>query len=65
MEQQLLTTADLAARYGVAIRTAAGWMRRYPWPNKQQLGRIWIVPESDLEGWVPPTRGNRTSKPRQ
>jgi predicted site-specific integrase-resolvase len=61
----LLTTADLAARYAVSPRTVNGWCRRGRFPNARKKGRDWWIPETDLEGFVPPARGNRTRSSRR
>lgn len=60
----LLTTADLAERYEVAESTARAWCARGRFPNaiegpRTGSGRVWLVPEADLEGWEPPKPGRR------
>lgn len=61
-----LTTSELAERYGVSHSTARGWCtsgKFFPHARLVQTlrGDVWVVPESDLEGFVPPRRG---PKPR-
>jgi hypothetical protein len=57
-----LTTADIAARYGKDYRTATRWCQRRLFPNlikgrRTASGAIYLIPESDLEGFTPPRRG--------
>jgi len=58
-----LTTTDLAARYHVGAATARRWIATGQFPNAYRLGgtdkkaALWLVPESDLEGFVQPRRG--------
>jgi hypothetical protein len=57
-----LTTADIAARYGKNYRTATRWCQRGLFPHlikgrKTATGAIYLIPESDLEGFTPPRRG--------
>ena len=60
-----LTTSELAERYNVSHSTARGWCTSGFFPNarldKTPRGDFWVVPESDLEGFVKPRRG---PKPR-
>ena len=61
-----VTAADIAARYGVGYRTAARWCQRGLFPHMvtgPKAGRdpIYLIPESDLEGFIPPRRGRPTS----
>jgi hypothetical protein len=57
-----LTTAEIAKRYGVQARTVTRWCQRGLFPNAQLgpktgSGAIYLVPEIDLVGFVPPERG--------
>jgi hypothetical protein len=66
-----LTTADIAARYGKNYRTATRWCQRGLFPHlikgrKTASGAIYLIPESDLEGFMPPQRGRpAAAKPRR
>lgn len=58
----LLTTQQVAERYGVEVQTVSGWCRRGLFPNvvlgpKTGRGAIYLIPESDLEGFEPPRPG--------
>jgi hypothetical protein len=60
--EKFLTTQQIAERYGVSQRTANHWCLQKRFPNalhtvKTGIGRIWLVPESDLDGFEPPARG--------
>ena len=63
-----LTTADVAERLGVSAITARWWCRRGMFPNAREQqtprGPVWVIPESDLEGFTPPKRTGRPSKPK-
>lgn len=54
---KLLTTRDLAKRYGVETITAIKWCERKLFPNAHKHGRDWAVPESDLLKFKLPKRG--------
>lgn len=60
----LLTTQQVAERYGVEVQTVGRWCQRGLFPNvvlgpKTGRGAIYLIPESDLENFVPPQRGPR------
>lgn len=56
-----LSTSEVAERFGVASRSVRAWCARGHFPNayEQQTtrGPIWMIPESDLEGFIPPKAG--------
>jgi hypothetical protein len=56
------TTAEITERYGVEVQTVSGWCQRGLFPNAQLgpktgSGAIYLIPASDLVGFVPPERG--------
>ena len=58
----LLTTAQVAERFGVQASTVSRWCQRGIFPNavsgpKTGRGAIYLIPESDLEGFTQPIRG--------
>ena len=61
-----ITTSKLAERYGVGHSTARGWCTAGLFPNARQedtpRGAVWMIPEGDLEGFIPPRRGPKSSK---
>ncbi|MDQ3917798.1 MAG: helix-turn-helix domain-containing protein [Acidobacteriota bacterium] len=63
-----LTTAQVAERLGVGKSTVNLWCRQNRFPNARSLdtprGPVWLIPESDLEGFTPPQPG-RPPKPKQ
>ena len=61
-----LTTSQAAERLGVGKSTVNLWCRRGFFPNARSeetpRGPVWLIPESDLEGFEPPKMG-RPRKP--
>jgi predicted site-specific integrase-resolvase len=58
---ELLGVAKIAERYGVHTNTAQRWCREGRFPNARRESGVWLVPESDLEGFERPRPG---PKPR-
>lgn len=56
-----LTTSEVAARFGVAQVTVNVWCLqgkfRHATRDETARGPVWTIPESDLEGFVPPKAG--------
>ena len=56
-----LSTSEVAARYGVAARSVRDWCARKLFPNAYEQrtarGPVWVIPESDLENFMPPKLG--------
>ena len=62
MAEKMLSAKDIAARFGVKISTARGWLHRRLFPGAQlkhsELGvPYWAVPESALKSFTPPRPG--------
>lgn len=53
----LLSTRELAERYGHSLPTARRWCAQGRIPGARKLGRDWFVDASALEGWQPPQKG--------
>lgn len=53
----LLTTKDIADRFGQSLPTARRWCALGRIPGAHKLGRDWFVEEGALEGWQPPKKG--------
>jgi hypothetical protein len=58
----VLTAKDIAERQNVKKRVAQGWIQRGLFPNAHKkyiepFGEIWLVPETDLEGFQNPRPG--------
>jgi len=53
----LLSTKDIAARFGQSLPTARRWCALGRIPGAHKLGRDWFVEETALEGWRPPRKG--------
>jgi excisionase family DNA binding protein len=60
-----LTAAQVAERLGVGRSTVNLWCRQGRFPGARfegsPVGDYWLIPESDLKGFVKPKRG-RTPK---
>ena len=68
-ELQLLTVGQVAERFDVATATVTSWCRRGLFPNAIQgprtgPGRIWLIPEADLDGFERPKVGYPKGRPR-
>lgn len=57
MTSDLLSTYEAAARLSVNHSTVRLWCRQGRFPNAQQVGRDWVIPESDLKDFEPPKMG--------
>ena len=61
MNEKTLTSRQVAERYKVALSTARAWFLQGLVPDAQlkqtELGPVWIVSESALNGFVPPRAG--------
>jgi excisionase family DNA binding protein len=68
MSGTLLTTSRAAERLGVGKSTVNLWCRQGRFPNAESTdtprGPVWLIPESDLEGFEPPKMG-RPSKSKE
>lgn len=64
-EVKALKASEVAKRMGVASITVRKWLLAGLFPNARLevtvAGKIWLIPENDLIGFVPPERG-RPSK---
>lgn len=52
----MMTTAQAAARLGVAVRTIQAWIKSGRLPARK-MGRDWFIAEADLETFSPPPQG--------
>ena len=61
MSEKTLTSRQVAERYKVALSTARAWFLQGLVPDaplkQTELGPVWIVSESALNGFVPPRAG--------
>jgi excisionase family DNA binding protein len=51
-EVELLTTKEVANRLGAAESSVRLWCDQQKFPNAKQYGRVWLIPASDLGGFV-------------
>ena len=62
-----LTTSEVAKRLGVGKSTVNLWCNQGKFPHAESLeesrGPVWLIPESDLNGFVKPTPGRPKSAP--
>jgi hypothetical protein len=58
MNDDELTTSQLANELGVTSATTRLWCRRGLFPNAYSMdtprGDVWMIPKGDLEGFKPP-----------
>jgi len=63
-----LTTKQVAERYDVTRHAVGIWCRRGLLHGAYELdagrGKVWMVPESALEGFTPPKPTGRPPKPK-
>lgn len=56
-----MTLKQIAEQFGVTPSTAKLWRERGYFPNAKLeetvIGRVWIVPRSDLKNFTPPKMG--------
>jgi len=61
VSEKYLKASEIAQRFNVKIETARKWVARGLFPNQKLeetvAGKIWLVPESDLEDFEPPQMG--------
>ena len=67
MSEKYLTAQEIAVRRNVKPITVRVWLKRGLFPNAKledvpPFGKIWRVPESDLEGFKPPVKTGRPPK---
>src|SRR5438045_5356623 len=59
--EEWLTTADISRKYKAHINTVQDWVKGGKFPNAQfkieGIKRYWLVPASDLAGFVPRRKG--------
>jgi predicted site-specific integrase-resolvase len=57
---------EVAARFGVDSSTVRNWLRLGKFPNAKLevtiLGKVWLIPESDLKDFVPARAGRPKAK---
>jgi hypothetical protein len=63
-ETKEYSVAELAEKYKVARRTVSGWIWDKKFPNARKVtppagASYWLVPETDLTDFVPPTGRGR------
>jgi len=56
-----LTTSEVASRLGIGKSTVNLWCNQGKFPHAESVeelrGPVWLIPESDLDGFVKPTPG--------
>jgi len=61
-----LTTAQVAERLGLKQQQVRNMLRANRFPNAEQVNpRLWLIPESDLEGVKLPKKGRPPKKRRR
>jgi Helix-turn-helix domain len=61
MAEKHLTASELAERFNVKAVTVRAWLTKGLFPNAKLeeniQGKIWLIPEGDLENFRKPTKG--------
>jgi len=64
-----LSTSEVAERFSVTAAAVRLWCQRRLFPNARSVetprGPVWMIPEGDLEGFVPPKPTGRPPKPKE
>jgi hypothetical protein len=68
MSKTDLTTGQVAERMGVSVHAVRFWIKRgllpHAYERPESRGAVWMIPESDLEGFAPPKKTGRPPKPK-
>lgn len=66
MSEKYLKASEVAEKYEVNSYTVKGWIRNGLLPNAKLeetiAGSVWLIPESDLEGFQKPEMGRPKKK---
>lgn len=61
MSEPKYKASEVAARFNVKPVTVRAWLKRGLFPNavleETILGKVWLIPESDLKDFRPPEMG--------
>lgn len=61
MSEKYLKASEVAKKLGVKHVTVRAWLSKRLFPNAKLeetiLGKVWLIPESDLEDFVLPKTG--------
>jgi excisionase family DNA binding protein len=60
--EKMLSTKETAERLGAGESSIRLWCDRGRFPNAQKVGSVWIIPESDLDGFEKQKRGPKPAK---
>jgi excisionase family DNA binding protein len=60
--EKLLSTKETAERLGAGESSIRFWCDTGRFPNAQKVGSVWIIPESDLNGFEKQKRGPKATK---
>lgn len=62
-ETELLTTTEVAERLGAGESSIRIWCAEGRFPNARHYGKMWLIPETDLDGFIKRDVG-RPPKPK-
>lgn len=69
MSEKYLKASDVAKKFDVSSYTVKGWIKKKLLPNakleKSIAGSVWLIPETDLEGFEKPKTGRPPKKKKQ
>lgn len=62
-EGKLLTVTQAAEQLGAGISSVRLWCTQGMFPNAERVGSFWLIPETDLDGFIKRDVG-RPPKPK-
>jgi hypothetical protein len=66
VSERYLRASELAATFDVKSVTVRAWLKRGLFPNAKLedtiLGKVWLIPEKDVEGFQKPKKGRPAEK---
>lgn len=61
-EGRLLTVTQVAEQLGAGTSSVRLWCTQGAFPNAERIGSFWLIPETDLDGFIKRERGRPLKK---